>query len=171
MVGLETPGVEADGDVVDQRVGASKIKIDKPGKLVAKEKHIIWKQVGVNDALRQSTRPLAFQDLQLGADQRFQIAVDLMCSLATALVELAPAGNRKRIAAPHRKIPTGEMQSRQRFAKRAAMGRARAANPHAVEEGDDRGRAAGKLAEYFTGAIFHRLRTVDAATCQMLHQT
>src|ERR1700692_1740099 len=35
MIVLETPGIEADGDVVGQRVGASEIKIDQPGQPVA----------------------------------------------------------------------------------------------------------------------------------------
>ena len=56
----------------------------------------------------------------------------------------APAGDRKRILAPHRKIRAGQMQLRQRLAERRAMRGARLARPHAVEKGDDRRRPAGE---------------------------
>ena len=50
------------------------------------------------------------------------------------------------------------------------MRRGRPADPQAVEEGDDRRRPAGKLAQNLAGAILHRLRAGDAAARQMLHQ-
>src|SRR5262249_48947621 len=123
----------------------------------------------MDDALRQSARPVALQHGELRANQRFQIAVDLVRALAATLVELPPTANGERISAAHREIGAGERQPRQRLAERAAMRRAWPANPHAVEKGDHRGRAAGELAEHLAGAVFHRLRTVDAATREVLH--
>ena len=43
-------------------------------------------------------------------------------------------------------------------------------DPHAVEEGDDRGRPARDLAEHLAGAVLDRLRAGDAARVQVLHQ-
>ena len=45
-----------------------------------------------------------------------------------------------------------------------------AAYPHAVEKSDDRGGAAGELAEHLASSVSHRLRTIDAAARQVLHQ-
>ncbi len=51
----------------------------------------------------------------------------------------------------HRKIGAGEMQLRQRLADRGAMPRVGPPDPHAVEEGDDRGRPAAQRAERLAG--------------------
>src|SRR5713226_8562869 len=40
MVGFEAPGIEADGDVVGERVGAGEVEIDQARELVAEEEHI-----------------------------------------------------------------------------------------------------------------------------------
>jgi len=50
MIGLETPGVQADGDVVHQRIGAGEIEVDQARELVAEEKDIVWKKISVDDA-------------------------------------------------------------------------------------------------------------------------
>src|SRR5262249_56206275 len=70
-----------------------------------------------------------------------------------------PTRNRERVGALERETGTGEMQLRERLADRGAMVRARPANPHAVEEGDDRGGPAGETAEHFAMAVLDRLRT------------
>ena len=75
MIRLEAPGVEADGDVVDQRIGAGEIEIDQPRELVAEEKNVVGKQIGVDDALRQTVRPLAFEQIELGGQHGLQIAL------------------------------------------------------------------------------------------------
>ncbi len=111
-----------------------------------------------------------FQHFELGGDERFEIALDLVGALAAALVELPPAGDRQRVVAAHGKIRAGEMQMRQRFAERRAVGRARPADPQAVEESDDRRRTFGDLAQKLAGAVLHRLRAGQAAARQMLHQ-
>src|SRR5579862_1327736 len=112
MIGFKAPGVEADGDVVSKRIGAGEIKIDEPGKLIAEEKYIVREQVGMDDALRQSARPVALQYVELGGDQRLDVAFHLVRALAATVVERPPAGDRQRIVAVHGKIGAGEMQSR-----------------------------------------------------------
>ena len=62
------------------------------------------------------------------------------------------------------------MKTRQRVAQSRAVRGAGAADPHAVEKGDDRRRPSGEPAQYFAGAVLDRLRAGDAAARQMLHQ-
>ena len=69
MIGLEAPRVEADRDVIGERVGAGEIEIDQAGQPLAEEEDVVGKQVGVDHALRQIARPRAFQVLELGADR------------------------------------------------------------------------------------------------------
>jgi hypothetical protein len=60
MIRLETPGVETDGDVVGERIGAGEIEIDQAGELGTEEEHVVRKQVGMDHALRQVFRPSLF---------------------------------------------------------------------------------------------------------------
>ena len=50
------------------------------------------------------------------------------------------------------------------------MARLRPPDPHAVEEGDDRGRAASDAAERLAAPVLDRLRTGDAALSEMFHE-
>src|SRR5262249_53718391 len=81
-----------------------------------------------------------------------------------------PGRDRRRIVAAHRKSGAGKVKPRQRLAERAAMRRARAANPHTLEECHDCCRPAGQFAEHFSGTVFHRLRTIDPAAGEMFHE-
>ena len=65
MIDLEAPGVEADRNVVGERIGTGKIEIDQAGQLVAKEEDVIGKKIGMDDALRQLARPRFFQSVEL----------------------------------------------------------------------------------------------------------
>src|SRR5205085_4621629 len=65
---LETPGVEADRDVVGEDIVAGEREVDQSGKLVAEEEDIVGKQIGVNDADGQIQRPMLFQMLQFARD-------------------------------------------------------------------------------------------------------
>ena len=123
MIDLEAPGVEADGDVVDERIGAGEIKVDQPGQPVAEKEHIVGKQIGVDDALRQALRPGAFERVQFGRDQAFEIALRPRRRARCTPRKLPPAGDRERVVAPHGEIGAGEMQPRQRLAERARNGR------------------------------------------------
>ena len=62
------------------------------------------------------------------------------------------------------------MQFRQRLADTGAMTGIRPAHPQAVEEGDDRRGPAGDAAEHAALPVLHRLRTIDTARGEMLHQ-
>ena len=70
VVGLEAPGVERDGDVVDERIVAGEVEIDQSRQLLAEEEHVVGEQVGVDDALRQVGRPVRLEMRQLLVDGR-----------------------------------------------------------------------------------------------------
>src|SRR4029450_8420733 len=109
MVSLEAPGVEADRDVVGERVRAGEVEIDKSGKLVAEEEHVVGKEIGVDDAMRQIRRPCVFEMRELGREKLLQLGLHLVHARAAALVERPPAINRKRVDAPVLEIKAGEM--------------------------------------------------------------
>ena len=63
-----------------------------------------------------------------------------------------------------------QMQPRHGLAHGPAMARLRTPDPHALEEGDERGGLARQLAQHAAVGIAHRRRAVDARLRQMLHQ-
>src|SRR5262245_5611698 len=65
MVGFEAPRVEANRDVVGQRVGTRKVEINQPGYLVAEKEHIVRKKIGMDYALRKLSRPGFLQHFEL----------------------------------------------------------------------------------------------------------
>ena len=50
--------------VIGEHVGAGEIEIDQAGQLAVPEEHVVGKQVGVDDAAGQATRPFPFQNIQ-----------------------------------------------------------------------------------------------------------
>src|SRR5580700_4479816 len=113
MIGFEAPRVEADGNVIGERVGAGEIEIDQPRQPIGQKEHIVRKQIGVDYALWQALRPLALEYVELGRDKRLEVTFHFVRVLAATLVELAPAGNRKRIVAAHIEIGSRDMELRQ----------------------------------------------------------
>ena len=138
--------------------------------MIAEKEDIVGEKVGVNDALRQASRPFAFERCELAGEQTVQVALHLVGAMVAGGIKLLPAGDRKRILAAHREIRAGEMKPRQRLTQGGAMLRARTADPHALQKGDHRRRPPGKPAQGLAGAVLDRLRTGDAAARQMLHQ-
>src|SRR5690606_3554171 len=66
-VRLEAPGIKAHRNVVSEEVVAGKVEVDQARQLGATEKHIIGKEVGVDDAARQALRPARQQLFELAA--------------------------------------------------------------------------------------------------------
>src|SRR5262249_1957728 len=153
---FEAPGIEADHDIVSERVGAGEIEIDQAGQLVAEEEHVVRKQVGMDDAARQVARPGLFEELEPRGDPGAQPWLHAVGARAAALVWRAPALDRERVPAGELEAVAGEVESRERLAERGAMGEARPPDPHAVEKGDDRGRPPGELAERLARAVLDR---------------
>jgi hypothetical protein len=86
MILLEAPGVKTNSDVVDERICAGKIEVDQAGKLVAEKEHVVWKQVGVNHALRQSLRPVLFEHIEFGGERGFEAALYLVGAITARRV-------------------------------------------------------------------------------------
>ena len=155
MVGLEAPGVEADRDIVGERVGAGEVEVDQARKRVAEEEHVVREQVGVDHALRQAARPVLLE-MRSSSAMVLRAAPAARCRRGPRPARRAAASLRPkaRCAACCGKVGAGEMQPRQRRADRGAVPRVRPPDPHAVEEGDDRRRPAAQLAERLAARFF-----------------
>src|SRR5262249_16262122 len=123
-------------------------------------------------ALGQIARPAPLEFRELGREHVGQSpphAVRLL--LLRRLVERTPSRDRQCVLAAKRKIRAGEMQLRKSRTERSAMSGARPPDAHAAEKRDDGGRPAGELAEHAALAILHRLRAIEPARGEMLHQS
>src|SRR5260370_30511650 len=67
-VRLEAPGVEADRQVIGEKIGAGEIEIDQPRHLAVAEEDIVREQIGMDDPARQPARPRRFQTGELLAE-------------------------------------------------------------------------------------------------------
>ncbi len=134
-IALETPGIEADRDVVGEHVVAGKGEIDDAGNLIAEKEHIVGKQVGVDHALRQILWPdIAFEIIELGADEGAQSVLQGIGAGCGRIEQRPPARHRQRVGARHRKIQPGQMHLRQRLTDAGAMHRVRLARPRCPRE-------------------------------------
>jgi hypothetical protein len=68
-VGLETPGVQGDGDVVGQKVVAGEIEVDRPGEGLAPKEDVVGEEVGMDHSGGEIRRPGGVQGVQVGADR------------------------------------------------------------------------------------------------------
>src|SRR6478672_3248284 len=75
-VGLKAPGVEADGDVVSEHVGAGEVEVVFNGTAITEKEHVVGKEVGVDHALRQVLRPSLVEIGKLLADLGREAAND-----------------------------------------------------------------------------------------------
>src|SRR5215204_3497794 len=98
MIGLEAPGVEADGDIEGERVGAGEIEVDQPGEPVAQEEHVVGKQIGVDDALRQVAWPAYFEMVELRLDGRAHAVLYAVGPRRGLFEQRPPARDRERVA-------------------------------------------------------------------------
>ena len=170
MIRLEAPGIEADGHVIGERIGAGKIEVDETRELVAEEEHIIRKKIGVDDALRQRRAARSFPAIQLLCNFRTKALPHAIAARFGLLVKRPPAFNRECVGALEFEIRARQMQPRERLADRGAVAGTGTADPQPVEKSHDRRRPAGDFAEHAALLVFHRLRTGNAARRQMLHQ-
>src|SRR5437879_2945417 len=110
MVKLEAPGVEADRDVVGERVGAGEIKIDQAGQPIAEEENVVGKQIGVDHALRQVARPVPLEVIEFGGDRLLEPRLQTIGAACGSAKQRLPALDRECILALEREIAAGEMQ-------------------------------------------------------------
>src|SRR6516225_2324678 len=67
-IGFEAPSVEADRQIIGEKVGASEIEVDQPGQLAVAEEDVIRKQVGMDYPGGKVARPQGFEQLELGGE-------------------------------------------------------------------------------------------------------
>src|SRR6266702_3520627 len=65
---LETPGVQADRDVVSQEIAAREVEINQPRDPLAAEEHVVGKEIGMNDAARQTLGPCGLELRELARE-------------------------------------------------------------------------------------------------------
>ena len=65
-VGFEAPGVEADRQIIGEKVGTGEIEVNQPGNLALAEEDIVREKVGVNHSGRQVVRPFRLDQRKLG---------------------------------------------------------------------------------------------------------
>ena len=167
---LEAPGVEADRQVVGEKIGAGEIEIDQPRHLAVAEEDIVGEQIGMDDPARQPAGPRRFEKGELLPQFGGEARLHLVGARRAGFVIPAPAGGPEIIAPPHRKRRAGAMQPGQRTAERRAVERLDAARPHAVEKGDDRRWPAAQFAQRLAVARPHRGRAGDALMGEVIHQ-
>src|SRR5262245_41626629 len=97
MVALETPGIERDGNVIDQGVVAGEIKVDQAGELIAEKEDIVGKKIGVDHALGQVRRPMAGEVLELALDGGAQAWRYFIGVVLEAGIEIGRASCRERV--------------------------------------------------------------------------
>ena len=171
VVGLETPGAEADREIVGERVVAGEIEVDQPRQLLAEEEHVVVEEIGVDDAARQVFRPVRLRESASSA------ALSSRKCGATSSARASAAWNRGG-------QPSSE-SALARFSGKSAPARCmRASASPTSPQWRTLGRRIHKPSRKVTivagrpasspsacaGAIAHRLRTGDAAPGQMLHQ-
>ena len=84
--------------------------------------------------------------------------------------EAGPRLDRQGVRAAHAEIRTRTMELGERLPEGRAMGDLGRLDPHAVEEGHDRGRPGSQFAERGAAPVLDRQRAGDAARREMLHQ-
>src|SRR6516165_6063368 len=122
MVGLETPRVETNREVVGERVGAGEVEVDQAGQPAAEKEHVIGKEVGVDHPLRKIVWPMRFQIMEFGHDSLREIPLDAVSQFTGRLVKVSPAFDRERILARRLEVSARKMQSRERLAHSGTVG-------------------------------------------------
>src|SRR5260221_10491 len=130
MIRLETPGVEADRDVVGQNVVAGERKIDQARQFVAEEEHIVGKQISMDDADRQVAGPARLEMIELARDEIAQTGLHAIGARSGQIEQRPPTRDRERIFPDQRKITSGEMHPGERLADTAAMRGVGPPRPH-----------------------------------------
>ena len=113
---------------------------------------------------------MRFEEGEFVAELLCQAVGDAVGMGAAAVEQRPPAHDRQGVRALQRKVLSGEMELGQRSADRRAMLHRDAAWRQPVQERRDGGRPAGQLAHGVAVAAVDRLRAVDAARRQMIHQ-
>ena len=145
MVRLETPGVQADRDVIGQHVGAGEIEVDQPRQPVAEEEHIVGEQVGVNDAVRQILAASRASSGRARARRsRASRAATSSARCAAGCISCCQPATESAFSRRIGKSAPARC-SRASASPRRRNGAPRAADPHALQEGDHRRRPPREL--------------------------
>ncbi|GAB2286248.1 hypothetical protein Dimus_020668 [Dionaea muscipula] len=120
-VGLETPGIKADGEVIGEDVGRGEIEVDEAGNLPVEEKDIVGKEIGMDLAARQVLRPVREDAVQRFREFGTEAGGDVVGAAEAAVQQGPPAGGPEGIDPLGRIAGAGLVQLGERLPKRRAM--------------------------------------------------
>ena len=170
VVGLEAPGVDADRQVVGERVIAGEVEIDEARQILPEEENIVGEQVGVDHAGRQIAGPVGRDFTEFCVEQVPQAGDDIVGLVAGLRAEGLPPRNGHVVVAMAVETLSGVVHPRERGAERGAVFGRALLGPDAGQEGYDRGRPAGEFAQSGAIASVDRRRTGNPAFRQMIHE-
>src|SRR5579883_789366 len=90
-IAFETPGVETDGNVVSESIGAGEIEVDDPRYRLAAKEDVVREKISMDDAAWQRVGPAAFERLKLGGELVGEAGAHLVGAVAARLEAMAPA--------------------------------------------------------------------------------
>src|SRR5262245_58611244 len=121
MIDLEAPGIEANRDVVRERIRAGEIEINEAGNRAPEEENVVGKKIGMNHALRQFAWPGSLERIELFCYFRAKPLPYAVAASLGVLEEMPPASNGQRVRALGLEVATRQMQPCQRVTHRPAM--------------------------------------------------
>src|SRR5260221_763770 len=130
QIWLETPGIKADCNVVGEEIGAGEIEVDQTRELAVAKKHVVRKEIGMDDAARQVARPCRFEKQQLLLKLGGKSRLHVVSVRGTRFVKPPPAREPQIVGSRHRKRPAGEVQLRERRTYPGTVVRLDPAPPH-----------------------------------------
>src|SRR5690606_13507810 len=169
-VGLETPGIETDRNVVGIEVVAGEVEVDQAGQLLLAEEDIVGEEIGVDDATGQVPRPLFLQNRQFSGQFGGQVSLYLVRAILAGFIKLAPTVDREVVGPPHFEVAAGNMEAGQVFSDFLTVKRVNATRPEPFKKSDDRGWPAGELPQDPSVARVYRGGAGDGTAGEMLHQ-
>src|SRR5947209_14450185 len=169
-VRFEAPRVQTDCQIVGEKIAAREIEVDQTGYLAVAEEDVVGKQIGMDDAARQSLRPGRFEESELVAEFGRETLLQFAGARGARFIKPAPAGHTQAVCPPTGEGAAGAMQRGEGAAEPGAMERLDAARPHAVEKGNDGRRPAAELAQRLAVTGSHRRRAGHTLMREMVHQ-
>src|SRR6516165_10068257 len=120
-IGFEAPSIEADRQIIGEKVGAGEIEVNQAGNFTVAKENVIGKEVSVDHPGRQAARARAFEQLQLGAELFSKPRLHLGRTIETGIEDPPPTSDRKIVCSGHPERGAGPVQRGKRRAEPGAM--------------------------------------------------
>ena len=94
---IKAPGVEANREVVGEKLVTGKIKIDDAADVVLGKQHVVREQVSVDNTFGQIARPLRFEKFKFFVDEVRKSRFAFVRAVPTVVGQPAPSSEGKRV--------------------------------------------------------------------------